>query len=202
MSTLRASHFSSLVVKNTTVDASIIDVQSPSWDALFNNVNDDLDTANTIIESILTVQNRCQITPFYVQAIIANSSVFLVSNTGSSETLNLTHSGACWLLGKSITCALPVGNSTVDPCHAVIRYTPEMGFLIVDVGSQGGTYLNRHRLVPQRRQQLRDGDMIELGDLVLEFFVDNFDCFEDPLDAHEVTYTGYDAPYVESYTGD
>ncbi|NEP61267.1 MAG: FHA domain-containing protein [Symploca sp. SIO2G7] len=173
------------------------------WDALFNNVKNDFDIANTIAESILTVKDRCQITPFYVQAIIANSSVFLVSNTGSSDALNLTHTGTCWLLGKSLTCALPVGSATVAPCHAVIRHTPEAGFFIADVGSQSGTRLNRHLLVPQRRQALRDGDMIELGEFVLEFFVDNFDRLDDPLDDHEIAYAGYDITYtgVEIYPG-
>lgn len=202
MSTLRASYPSN-PVKKTAGNVISNNVLSLPWDDLFNNVKNDFDIANTIADSILTVQDRCQITPFYVQAIIANSSVFLVSNTGSSETLNLTHAGACWLLGKSVTCALPVGNSTVDPCHAVIRHTPEAGFFIADVGSQSGTRLNRRRLVPQKRQALRDGDMIELGDLILEFFVDNFDRVEDPLDACEIAYTGHDTTYtgMETYPG-
>lgn len=204
MSTIRAFHPSNQTVKKTTDTVISDDVLSLPWDALFNNVKNDFDTANTIVDSILTVKDRCQITPFYVQAIIANSSVFLVSNTGNSEALNLTHAGACWLLGKSITCALPVGNATVAPCHAVIRHTPEAGFFIADVGSQSGTRLNRRRLVPQKRQALRDGDMIELGDLVLEFFVDNFDRIEDPLDGHDITYTGYDITYtgMETYPGE
>ncbi|MEM8612208.1 MAG: FHA domain-containing protein, partial [Cyanobacteria bacterium P01_H01_bin.105] len=86
---------------------------------------------------------------------------------------------------------------------AVIRHTSESGFFIADVGSQSGTRLNRRRLVPQKRQALRDGDMIELGDLMVEFFVDNFDRIEDPLGTHEITYTGYDTTYtgMETYPG-
>ena len=203
MSTLRAFSPSNQAVKNSTGNGISDDILSLPWDALFNNVKNDFDTANVIADSLLTVKERCQVTPFYVQAIIANSSVFLVSNTGRSETLILTHAGACWLLGKSITCALPMGNVTVDPCHAVIRHTPESGFFIADVGSQSGTRLNRRRLVPQKRQALRDGDMIELGDLVLEFFVDNFDRIEAPRESHAITYTGYDITYtgMETYPG-
>ncbi len=198
MSTLRASRFSNPVV--TPIDASSIEAPSLPWDALINNVNNDFDTANTIVDSILTVKDRCQVTPFYIQAVIANSSVFLVSNTGSSETLNLTNTGACWLLGQSISCALPVENSTVDPCHAVIRHTPESGFFIADVGSQSGTHLNRRRLSPQKRQLLRDGDMIELGNLVVEFFVDNFDRFEERLEAPDLAYTACDVTYTGAET--
>ncbi|MEA5465118.1 FHA domain-containing protein [Leptothoe sp. PORK10 BA2] len=193
MSTLRASRFSNPAV--TPLDASSIEALSLPWDALINNVNNDFDTASTIVDSILTVQERCQVTPFYIQAVIANSSVFLVSNTGSSETLNLTNAGACWLVGKSISCALPVEDSTVDPCHAVIRHTPEAGFFIADVGSQSGTHLNRRRLPPQKRQLLRDGDMIELGNLVVEFFVDNFDRLEEPLETPETIRPGCDVTY-------
>ncbi|MEM7797319.1 MAG: FHA domain-containing protein [Cyanobacteria bacterium P01_C01_bin.118] len=190
MSTLRASHSSDQAV---TMPA---EASSLPWDALINNVNNDFEIANTVIESILTVKNRCQVTPFYIHAVIANSSVFLVSNTDNPETLHLTEAGACWLLGQSVTCALPVKNSTVDPCHAVIRHTPEAGFFIADVGSQTGTFLNRRRLAPQKRKQLRDGDMIELGNLVVEFFVDNFDHFDDPLEGHKMTYEGYDITYT------
>ncbi|NEQ48912.1 MAG: FHA domain-containing protein [Leptolyngbya sp. SIO3F4] len=197
MSTLRASHSSNQAVQNIPINASSIEALSLSWDALINNVNNDFDTANTIVESILTVKNRCQVTPFYIQAVIANSSVFLVSNTGNSETLNLTSAGACWLLGQSMTCALPMRNATVAPCHAVIRHTPETGFFIADVGSQTGTYLNRRRLAPQKRKPLRDGDMIELGNLVVEFFVDNFDPLEVPPDHRDIAYATYD----ETYTG-
>ena len=201
MSTLRASRNCNQAV--TCIDASSIDALSLAWDALVNNVNNDFDTANTIINSLLTVKDRCQVTPFYIQAVIANSSVFLVSNTSSSEALNLTDAGACWLLGKSMTCALPVENSSVDPCHAVIRYTPEAGFFIADVGSQSGTYLNRRRLAPQKRKPLRNGDMIELGDLIVEFFVDNFDHADELLNNHEITYTGYEITYtgMETYPG-
>ena len=201
MSTLRASRNCNQAV--TCIDAASIDALSLSWDALVNNVNNDFDTANTIINSLLTVKDRCQVTPFYIQAVFANSSVFLVSNTGSSEALHLTDAGACWLLGKSMTCALPVENSSVDPCHAVIRHTPEAGFFIADVGSQSGTYLNRRRLVPQKRKSLRDGDMLELGELTVEFFVDNFDRVDDLLNNHEITYTGYDITHtgMETYPG-
>ncbi|MBT9310777.1 FHA domain-containing protein [Leptothoe kymatousa] len=182
-----------------SIDADIINALSLPWDAFFQNIKNDFDTANSIIDSLLTAKNRCQVTPFYVQAIIANSSVFLVSNTGSSDTLNLTQAGACWLLGKSLTCALPLEDAAVAPCHAVIRYTPDAGFFIADVGSQTGTYVNRRRLSPQKRQPLRDGDMIELGDLTVEFFVDNFDPLENPsdfpADNHEITYTGYEISY-------
>ncbi len=196
MSTLRAFRSSNQAVNNLSIDADVINALSLPWDAFFKNIKNDFDTANTIIDSLLTVKNRCQITHLYIQAIIANSSVFLVSNTGSSDTLNLTQSGACWLLGKSLTCALPVENATVAPCHAVIRYTPDAGFFIADVGSQSGTHVNRRRLRPQTRQPLRDGDMIELGNLVVEFFVDNFDPLETPSDFpaedYEITYTGYE----------
>lgn len=203
MSTLRASYTNSPAVKKSAGNVISNNVLSLPWDALFNNVKNDFDIANTVADSVLTVKERCQITSLYVQAIIANSSVFLVSNTGGSESLKLTHVGSCWLLGKSMTCALPLSNSTVAPCHAVIRHTPEAGFFIADVGSQSGTRLNRRRLTPQKRQALRDGDIVELGDVVLEFFVDNFDRVEEPLDTCEIAYTAYDTTYtgMETYPG-
>lgn len=198
MSTLRAFRPSNQDVENMSIDADVIKALSLPWDAFFKNIKNDFDTANIIIDSLLTVKNRCQVSPFYVQAIIANSSVFLVSNTSSSDTLNLTQVGACWLLGKSLTCALPLDDATVAPCHAVIRYTSDAGFFIADVGSQTGTHVNRRRLNPQKRQPLRDGDMLELGDLTVEFFVDNFDPLDKPsnlsADNHEITYTGYEIP--------
>ncbi len=158
------------------------------WDSLFNNVNCDIDTAHRVLAPIQTASERCQVTCFYVQAIIANSSVFLVSNTGGTDSLNLTKSGACWLLGNASSCALSMDHSTVDDCHAVICYMPRDGFSIVDVGSQTGTRLNRRRLAAHKRRQLRNGDMIELGNVMFEFFVDNLDRRDYEIDAIDDTY--------------
>ena len=189
MSALKAFRASDQAASDLSIDADVIKALSLPWDAFFQNIKNDFDIANRIIDSLLTVPSRCQMTPFYVQAIVANASVFLISNTGSSDTLNVTESGACWLLGTALTCALPIDNATVGPCHAVIRYTPDSGFFITDVGSQSGTYVNRRRLQPQSRQPLRDGDMIELGDLVVEFFVDNVSLGTDAEAPYDIEWT-------------
>ena len=42
-----------------------------------------------------------------------------------------------------------------------------------------------------------------MGDLVMEFFVDNFDRIEEPLDPQDISYAGYDITYtgMETYPG-
>lgn len=43
---------------------------------------------------------------------------------------------------------------------------------IEDVGSVNGTFLNGHRIVPYQAMPLHDGDVVQLGTLVLQVFFD------------------------------
>lgn len=70
-------------------------------------------------------------------------------------------------LGRDPLNSLPLADAGISAFHAEIRQ--EKGLcLISDCGSQTGTYVNEERI--STRYQLRSGDVIRLGSLLLEVF--------------------------------
>jgi hypothetical protein len=156
------------------------------WDMLFSNLNYSFDAVYQVIDSILTAKDRCQIASLYIQAIAINHSVFLVSNVGCFPNFKLTLVGNRWLLGNCSTCALTVPHPTVDTYHVLIGSDSIGSYYLIDLGSRAGTRLNRRPVTPHKRRTLRNGDMIEVGRQLIEFFVDTFD----PLDTSDHSGTG------------
>ena len=72
--------------------------------------------------------------------------------------------GDC-LLGRSPDCMIVLTSARVSREHAVVRRAPA-GLEIEDLGSRNGTWVNGVRIA--RRQRLRAGDRITLGDDTLE----------------------------------
>jgi pSer/pThr/pTyr-binding forkhead associated (FHA) protein len=82
------------------------------------------------------------------------------------------NTGAQFVLGQPVTSAgrLPVSDIVLDDItvsrrHAEFR-CKNAGFLIVDVGSLNGTYVNRQRV---DSAELTDGDQIQIGRFRLVF---------------------------------
>ncbi|NLX08737.1 MAG: FHA domain-containing protein [Chloroflexi bacterium] len=50
--------------------------------------------------------------------------------------------------------------------HARVTHTAE-GYMVEDLNSQNGTWLNENRLTPNKPQLLRSGDQLRLGHLIL-----------------------------------
>ncbi|MEO1590132.1 MAG: FHA domain-containing protein [Cyanobacteria bacterium J06632_22] len=144
------------------------------WEALFENLDYNFDAVYTVIDAILTAKDRCQVTPLYIQGVVTPSATFLASNVGQSSRLQLTTVDTCWRMGRATDCALYIPHPAVDSCHAAIHYTAETGFRLTDLGSTTGLRHNRHRLPSLSRRHLRNGDLIELGTLRIEFFIDDF----------------------------
>jgi hypothetical protein len=125
----------------------------------------------TLIQPVLEAPDRCEISSLYIQAVSTGRVAFLTTNLLESCTTHVTDSGSSWLMGRDLACAITIQNSSISRCHAVIAHCPERGFSIMDVGSSNGTFVNRRRLRSQDPRFLRDGDLIELSNLRIEFFV-------------------------------
>ena len=67
--------------------------------------------------------------------------------------------GGVSLLGRDATCALVIAEPNVSREHAVIR-GEEGRFVIEDLGSRIGTFVNGHRT---RKAMLSDGDTVRIG---------------------------------------
>jgi len=74
--------------------------------------------------------------------------------------------GAC-TLGRSTACTHVLDLPGISRSHAMLQPNPSGGFLLADLKSTNGTYLNGLRL--EQVVPLRDGDKIELGDVALTY---------------------------------
>lgn len=138
---------------------------------LFADCNDNIYEVATVIDPVLTAQQRCQITPIYIQAVSTGRTSFLATNLMPERELKVTDSGSSWLLGRSPDCAIAIKHGTVSRRHAVVGRHEDGRFYITDLGSRNGTHVNNRRLPPTDRWTLQDGDLIRLGALHLEFFI-------------------------------
>lgn len=68
-------------------------------------------------------------------------------------------------IGRSPEASLFLDDVTVSRRHAQIERTPE-GWVISDLGSLNGTYVNRRRI---ERLVLKDGDEVQVGKFKLTF---------------------------------
>lgn len=143
-------------------------------ETLFHNFDFDLEQVSNTIDPILTAQSRCEITSLYIQGIVSGSTAFLCTNLNPEQTIQVTQRNSSWLIGQNSHCAIATSHHEVSLYHAAIGYQAERGFFITDVGSYGGTWVNRRPLQTHHRRTLYDGDLIELGSLRVEFFVEVF----------------------------
>jgi hypothetical protein len=70
-------------------------------------------------------------------------------------------------LGTSLDAEILVTDNTVSGKHASIRYK-DGKFFLTDLDSSNGTYLNDAK-EPIAREELKDGDVIRVGELTLKF---------------------------------
>ncbi|MBD2463221.1 FHA domain-containing protein [Oscillatoria sp. FACHB-1407] len=140
-------------------------------DALLADCNYNRDEVIAVAQRILDCPQRCQLTASYIQIVVTAQTTFLVTNLNSDQKNCLVESNSTWLIGRDATCAITIPDSSVSRCHAVVGYHPIDGVYIADVGSSNGTFVNRRRLIHRERRTLQDGDLLQLGELKIEFFL-------------------------------
>ncbi|MGG6237184.1 FHA domain-containing protein [Nodosilinea sp. AN01ver1] len=144
---------------------------SPPWilDTLFRNLSYDLEQVADVIDPILTAQNHCYRTDWYVQGIVAEDRAFLSTNINPNRAIQVTLCSTRWLLGQGSRCTVVMPRPGIADCHAALNFDPLRGFFLTDLGSGGGTWVNGRRLSPAQRHYLQDGDLVKLGSLRFEF---------------------------------
>jgi hypothetical protein len=131
----------------------------------------DISRISTLVEPILNVANRCEVSIYYIQAVAAGRSAFLTTNLPDAHTTHVTEAAGSWVVGRSRTCAIAIPNPSISRCHAVIGHCPTGGFYIMDLGSRNGTFVNQRRLSPQEQVFLKDGDVLEFSHTRVECFL-------------------------------
>jgi len=142
-----------------------------------------LDNVSNLIEKLLQSPQRCELASFYIQAMTKGGKSFLATNLAHKQSVQLTASASNWLLGRNSICQIFIPNHSVSRRHALIGYFPESGFYITDIGSTNGTRVNYSKINPLQRCLLQDGDLIQLGAVKLEFFVNDY---QEQLDCQHV----------------
>ncbi|MGF1496190.1 MAG: FHA domain-containing protein [Elainellaceae cyanobacterium] len=106
-----------------------------------------------------------------------------LSADGSAQDIYVTSAASSWLIGRSSSCAISLSDRSISRRHAAIGHHPRDGFFIADVGSRNGTWVNRRRLQQRQRRILSDGDLLQIGNTRVEFFIVDRSLAE--LDAEE-----------------
>ncbi len=71
-------------------------------------------------------------------------------------------------LGRGLKNVIALDDAKVSRRHALIRPDPDGGFLLLDLGSANGTFVNDRRIVTATR--LQTGDVVRVGSTPLLFF--------------------------------
>jgi hypothetical protein len=92
---------------------------------------------------------------------------WLVAMTGEQKGEDFRLHEGQNMIGALPDCQITLKDETVTSRHASLRYQ-EGRFLITDLDSTNGTYLNDR---PERiaREELKDNDTIRMGEVVLKF---------------------------------
>src|SRR5438132_7783927 len=70
-------------------------------------------------------------------------------------------------IGRQQPAELPLNDRSISRCHAELAYAESEGWVVRDLGSTNGTYLNGTRIGSAERA-VRRRDLIQLGNLVLQ----------------------------------
>ena len=105
--------------------------------------------------------------PRYVQGIVVNQQVCLVTNLLKPESITLKQPQLVWTIGRNRSAAFPLQDRKLSRRHAIILYQKDR-FHFIDLNSMNGSYINGVRV--QQRQPLQDGDCIYVGSTRFFFF--------------------------------
>jgi adenylate cyclase len=94
------------------------------------------------------------------------AALFRVSGPGGVTEVRLL-GGTTWKIGRDQTCAVVLRDDVVSRRHAMVQFTENAEYYLIDLGSRNGTFLNDARVsVPS---VLSNGDQIRIGVSQLEF---------------------------------
>ncbi|MBE9230022.1 FHA domain-containing protein [Phormidium sp. LEGE 05292] len=161
--------------QNTDKAFNFLEKNTSFLRSLVANCKHDIDQLTTIIEPILNAPKRCEVAPFYIQAVTTGKSTFLVTNLSHAETVQIIDRSERWILGRSKSdCAIAIPELSISRYHAILGHEAGNNFFIKDAGSKNGTKVNNQRLATSESCILKDGDLIQFGFIQVEFFITSF----------------------------
>ena len=127
-----------------------------------------------LLDEILNLENSssnvlASLSLPYVQGMILGQDTYLVTNLLQGKTQAIRQPQQTWTIGRDPRrAALPIQDTRLSRCHAVLKYVEHQGFYLIDLSSRNGSYVNGE-LVRQSRL-LQDGDRVRLGSVTFVFF--------------------------------
>jgi pSer/pThr/pTyr-binding forkhead associated (FHA) protein len=109
----------------------------------------------------------------YLQAVIKESTAYVMTNLCSETTKTLRQSQGIWTIGRDGSNGINLLDKHLSRNHAAIQYIVNQGFYLIDLDSSNGSYVNGEPIY--QRTKLKDGDKIRLGTITFSFFLNN-DC--------------------------
>ena len=105
----------------------------------------------------------------YIQSMICEQQVYIVSNLTTGKSKKFYSKDRLWTIGRDPRQSdIAVPDKRLSRCHAALQFSSEQGFILSDLESTNGTYVNGVKL--QRVYALRDGDRIRIGSSLFHFF--------------------------------
>ncbi|MBD2497265.1 FHA domain-containing protein [Nostoc sp. FACHB-280] len=103
----------------------------------------------------------------YVQGVVDDEKVYLVTNLGESQSQTLLQPQRIWTIGRDRHSGICINDKYLSRRHAAIQYD-EDGFYLVDFKSTNGSFVNGERVYETIK--LKEGDRIRIGSLSFYFF--------------------------------
>lgn len=127
------------------------------------------------ILSLASVNKQMPVHPgnfSYVLGLVTDKQALLITNVSETRTqifLQPQLRDQIWTFGRDPNrSSLPIRDRRLSRCHAAIRYDSTCGFVLYDLGSTNGTYVNGIRI--RQSYLLKDGDLVRLGSMNFGFF--------------------------------
>ncbi|MEM9264910.1 MAG: FHA domain-containing protein [Cyanobacteria bacterium P01_F01_bin.13] len=105
----------------------------------------------------------------YIQSVICDQQIHIISNLATGKSKSFYSSDGLWTIGRDPRQSdIAVPDKRLSRCHAALQYSLDHGFVLSDLESTNGTYVNGEKL--KRMYALRDGDRIRIGGSIFHFF--------------------------------
>ena len=96
----------------------------------------------------------------------ATTAYLLISRSDSVTNVPLLGENS-WKLGRGSQCAIILEDDLVSRTHAMIQRMDSREYVLIDMGSRNGSFVNERRLSTPAK--LRDGDRLTLGNAQMVF---------------------------------
>lgn len=146
------------------------EADSPSKLDLFQAFSKLYEHDRALLSDLLATDTNAQLpVASYIQSIVFDQKVYLVSNLTNGKSRRFASNDGLWTIGRDPRQSdIAVPDKRLSRCHAALQYSLEQGFILSDLESTNGTFVNGAKL--QRVYSLRDGDRIRIGGSLFHFF--------------------------------